>query len=145
AEPKQITLRRTGAAPLTFVGGELAHAMSYTSGGAPFWYEVNVFRMQGAGFVGDVRMFAKRDGETDRFTVMVAESFDEVISFLENYDAAADVAIDLDLDDQELSLAELTAKALGVRIKAEQARRQYRNLVGQMLFDLDQASAQGHA
>lgn len=134
---RSFTLRRTGKRPLTFHGSELCMAMSFEVG-TPLWYEINVFRRSDAdGFIVDVRMFTKSDGEKDYFTVRECANFEEVMHYLEGYEPANDVRVDVTFDDDDLTLADLTVQALGLKIKVEEARRQYHGLVGQILYELD--------
>ncbi|MEO1328934.1 MAG: hypothetical protein AAFW46_04670 [Pseudomonadota bacterium] len=134
-------LRRSGARPVSFRGVQICSAMSYTVG-TPLWYEINLYRLQDQSFVVDVRMFTKSDEDSDKFTVQHVASFDEAVSALEAYDAAADVRVNVALDDPTASLADLTFQALAVRARVEEARAQYRGLVSQILSDLEQVSVE---
>lgn len=129
-------LRRTGGRPVRFTGTELCSAMSYGPG-APFWYEINIFRAANQKFVVDVRHFTKTDGDKDRFTVWTVESFDDAISALEHYDPATDLRVDLPVDDESVPLAELGLHAASLRLRIGEARRQFRQLVGEILYELD--------
>ncbi len=131
-----FTLRRTGKRPIAFDGIELCMAMSYVPG-TPFWYELNIYRTSVATFVVGIKFFTKDEGEKDIFRAFQAHTFDEVMSVLEGYDTSQDVRIDVQADDDTLSVAELTVKALGLRARLEEARRQFAGLVGQVLFELD--------
>jgi len=134
--PQAYTLRRTGRRPVFFEGVELCMAMSYVPGAA-FWYEVNIYRTTADSFVVYVRLFSKKEHDTDLHRVFEAGTFEEVISFLEDYDAAQDVRIDVLADDQTAPLSELVVRALALRARIDDARRQFSALVGQILFDLD--------
>lgn len=134
--PQGFTLRRTGRRPVFFEGVELCMAMSYVPGAA-FWYEINIYRTVSDGFVVYVRLFSKKEQDTDLYRVFEAGSFEEVISFLEDYDAAEDVRIDVLADDQSAPLSELVVRALALRARIDDARRQFSALVGQILFDID--------
>ncbi len=129
-------LRRTGGRPVRFAGVELCTAMSFGPG-APFWYEVNIFRTHDQQFVVDVRHFTKRDGEQDRFSVFTTASFEDAIQVLETYEPAADIRVDLPVDDESVPLAELGLHAASLRLKIGEARRQFRTLVGEILYELD--------
>lgn len=131
-----FTLRRTGKRPLAFDGVELCMGMSYVPG-TPFWYELNIYRTSLGSFVVAVKFFTKDDGDKDTFRAFQASTFDEVMSILETYDTSQDVRIDVQADDETLSVAELTVKALGLRARLEEARRQFAGLVGQVLYQLD--------
>ncbi len=131
-----ITLRRTGGRPVRFSGIELCTAMSFGPG-APFWYELNIFRTSNQKFVVDVRHFTKRDGDKDRFTVFTVDTFDDAMHLLETYDAAVDIRVDLPVDDDSVPLAELGLHAASLRLRIGEARRQFRQLVGEILYELD--------
>ncbi len=139
AEPKanMITLRRTGERPLSFQGAELCNAMSYVPG-TPLWYEINVYRTAGETFVANVRMYTRSEDEKDRFSCHEASSFDEVLSWLERYDPAQDIRADLPVDSADMPVIELGLKAAAVRMRLSEARRQYRDLLGEIFFALSE-------
>ena len=144
AQPDLVTLRRTGQRPINFRGATVAHGMSFRVG-TPLWYEVNVFKASTGGFVGDVRMFTKADGEQDKFTVHIAGSLEEIVDFLEEYNPAEDIIVDVNFDDKTMTLADLTFKALAVRARSENAKAQYECLVCDIFSQLETARAQGEA
>lgn len=129
------TLPRTGARPLRFNGVGLCMAMSYTPG-QPLWYEINVYRTVDQTFVVDVRCFTTSEDEQDRFTVFEATTFDDVMEILESYEPASDLRTSVDPSEESLSGAQLALAALALRTRIEEARRQYRGLVGQVLYEL---------
>lgn len=131
-----FTLRRTGKRPLAFDGVELCMGMSYVPG-TPFWYELNIYRTHAGSFVVAIKFFTKDEGDKDTFRAFQCATFDEVMSLLETYDTSQDVRIDVQADDDSMSVAELTVKALGLRARLEEARRQFAGLVGQVLYQLD--------
>jgi hypothetical protein len=131
-----VTLRRTGERPLSFNGVEVCSAMSYMSG-TPLWYEVNVYRTSSDSFVANVRMFTKSDNDKDRFSAYEASSFDEALFWLENYNPADDIRADLPLDDTEVPVIELGLKAAAVRMRLSEARRQYKDLLGEIFFAIE--------
>jgi hypothetical protein len=132
-----VTLRRTGERPLTFEGVEICSAMSYTSG-TPLWYEINVYRTASESFVANVRMFTKSENDKDCFSAYEASSFDEALFWLESYNPAEDIRADLPLDSTEISVIELGLKAVAVRMRLSEARRQYRDLLGEVFYAIDE-------
>lgn len=134
--PQSFTLKCSGRRPVHFEGSELCMAMSYVPGAA-FWYEVNLYRSVGDGFVAYIRLFSKSEDEPDLHRVFECASFDEVVSLLEEYDAANDVRIDVLADDESAPLPDLVVRAMGLRARIADARRQFGALVGQILFDLE--------
>ncbi len=139
-----VTLRRTGLRPVSFRGVELCHDMSYRVG-TPLWYEINVFHVVSGGYVVDIRMFTKSEGEQDKFTVQVVGSLEEAADFLEGYEPARDVAVDVNFDDPSKTLAELAFEALALRARTENARAQYQGLLSEIFAQLETARAQGAA
>ncbi|MGL4239970.1 MAG: hypothetical protein ACRCTI_02535 [Beijerinckiaceae bacterium] len=138
AAANMITLRRTGERPLVFQGSEVCSAMSYMPG-TPLWYEINVYRTAAEGYIANVRMFTKSDNDKDRFSAYEASSFDEAMFWLESYDPAEDIRADLPLDNTEVPVIELGLKAAAVRMRLSEAKRQYRDLLGEILYALNDA------
>jgi hypothetical protein len=135
--PEQMfSLRRSGARPMNFVGAELCSAMSYEPG-TPLWYEVNVFRTAARSYVANVKMFTKSEDEKDRFSAYETESFDEALSWLESYEPANDIRIDLPFDRSDVPPVELGIRAAAASMRLAEARRQYRDLIGEVLFALE--------
>lgn len=131
-----VSLRRTGERPLAFEGVEVCSAMSYIPG-APLWYEINVYRTASDSFIANVRMFTRSENEKDRFSAYEASSFDEAMFWLENYDPAEDIRADLPLDNSDVSVVELGLKAAAVKMKLSEARRQYRDLLGEIFYAVE--------
>jgi hypothetical protein len=133
-----VTLRRTGERPMSFRGVEVCSAMSYAPG-TPLWYEINLYRTAHESFIANVRMFSKAEHEKDRFAAFEATSFDEAMFWLENYDPANDITADLPLDNTDVPVVELGLKAAAIRMKLAEARRQYRDLLGEIFFAVEAA------
>jgi hypothetical protein len=131
-----MMLRRTGERPLAFEGVEVCSAMSY-SPGTPLWYEINVYRTTAESFVANVRMFTKSENDKDRFSAYEASSFDEALFWLENYDPAEDIRADLPLDSGDVPVVELGLKAAAMKMKLSEARRQYRDLLGEVFYAVE--------
>ena len=143
-QPNLVSLRRSGKRPISFRGVELAHGMSFRVG-TPLWYEINVYQASTGSYVGNVRMFTKADGEQDKFSVHIAGSLEEVVDFLEHYNPADDIVVDIKLDDNTKSLADLTFEALALRARTENARAQYQSLVSEIFSQLDAARGAAEA
>ena len=129
------SLRRSGHRPLKFTGQQLAMVMSFQVG-TPFWFEINLYRTSSQGFVIHNKLFYKSDDEIDHFSVIECDSFEGMMDQLENFDAAKLVRVTPPQNPAEMSLIELTATALEARAVAQEARRQYGELVGQLLHEL---------
>lgn len=138
-EGHSFKLKQTGGRPVQFRGIELCSAMSYVPG-TPLWYEINIYKTEESDFVTDVRMFTKDENERDVFRVERSYSLADVFDYLEKYDAANDVdASSVDLGSSHLSVANLSLSAASLRIRVEEARGQFRDLVGQILYQLEHA------
>lgn len=133
------TLRRTGARPVSFRGVQVCAASSEPVR-APFWYEVNLFRLVDGSFVVDIRRLSRDGRESPKHTVLRAESFDAAATALETYDPTRDLRAPNGFDDPGVSAADLTFQALGLRARIDEARAQYGALVGEVLADLEQTS-----
>ncbi len=136
-----ITLRRSGRQPLRFKGALLAEATGHSTEGR-LWHELNIFSRQMGGFVVDMRVFKKDRGQKDVFHVHVFETMGEVVSFLEEFDPTADVTVDVETDAPGYTTARLTLKAVALRQRIEDVTRDYRSLVGDLLFQLDAVETQ---
>ncbi|MEL7348560.1 MAG: hypothetical protein AAFN17_12440 [Pseudomonadota bacterium] len=129
-------IQRTGRRPLAFSGSELAMGISYIAG-TPFWYELNIYRKTDGGFVVRLDMINKSENDPNRYHAWECGGFAEVMDTLEAYDAANDIRIDIAPDDPSLGLADLASHALAIRMRAEEARRQYRGLIGELLHEIE--------
>ena len=135
-QPQKYSLKRMGKRPLSFEGTELCMAMSFHPKSS-WWYEINIFRTVEQKFIVSVKQFFQSEEERDTARAWECDSFAHAMDILEGYDAADDVRVNVMADDPSLSLPELAAHALSLRARAEEARRQYQSLVGEILFDLE--------
>jgi hypothetical protein len=135
--PEEVKLRRTGKRARTFNGTLLCTAMSYKPG-YPFWYEISLYRENGGGFVVTVKMFTRSEDERDLFHVFNAPDFDSLVLLLESYDPAHDLeAVNLGIDDTALSSCEVALRGIALRLKIDEARRQYGDIAGEILYEID--------
>ncbi|MEM6413385.1 MAG: hypothetical protein AAF720_01870 [Pseudomonadota bacterium] len=134
---ESFRLKQTGARSITFDGYELCSSMSYVVG-PPLWYELNIYQTDSQGFLIGIKMFTKNEDEGDIHRVLEASSLDDVAHILENYDPAFDIdASSVRVDDDTISMAELSLAAVRLRQRIEEARRQFKDLVGEILYELD--------
>ena len=66
-----------------------------------------------------------------------ADDLDEVATILENYDPGTDVEPDLNAENADMPHAVFVLKTATLRIRLYEARRQFRDLVGDNLHQLD--------
>ena len=131
-----ITLRQSGARPVSFSGRQLGAQNGYRLGTA-LWHELNLYETDDGRYVADIRVFTKAEGAKDQFHVQVADTLEDAIRFFETYDPRADVVADFDLDDPELTSAELMVQAAALKYRVADAVSQYRALVGNFLNELN--------
>lgn len=134
--PMQYKIMRTGQRPLIFDGTELCMAMNFIPG-APYWFEINIYRAANQTFVAAVKTFFADENARDRAKAWEFASFDEVMETLESYDAAADMRVDSFADDTSLSAVELAALGYSLMARAKAARDQYAGLMGEILHEVD--------
>lgn len=135
-EVEKFKLKITGRRPKQFQGTLLCSAMSFVPG-PPQWYEINVYRVVSGKFIVEVKLFAKSADERDFFRMHECTSFDEVVEFLETHDPATDIdAGKLKIKDDDLAPAEMALAAIAMKLRIEDARRQYGSLVGEILYDV---------
>ncbi|MEM9046944.1 MAG: hypothetical protein AAGC81_19875 [Pseudomonadota bacterium] len=134
--PMQYKIMRTGQRPLVFDGIELCMAMNFIPG-APYWFEINIYRTASQHFVAAVKTFFSDENARDRAKAWEFETFDEVVEALEAYDAASDMRVDSFADETDLSALELAALGYSLMAKAKAARDQYSGLMGEILHEVD--------
>lgn len=133
-----ITLRKSGARPVSFSGRQLGAHNGYRLGTA-LWHELNLYQTDDGRFVADIRVFTKAEGAKDQFHVFVADTLEDAIGYFESYDPRADVVADFDLDDPEMTPAELMVQAAALKYRVADAQSQYRALLGSFLSELNGA------
>jgi hypothetical protein len=129
-------LRRTGLRPLAVQSREIASAMSFQPGGAPFWYEVNLHQTASGTYLIDIRRFEKSETATDFFRVIEVVDMDAVIETLETFDPAGDIVPKMDLGASRATI-ELAIEAASLKLLMLESRRQFQELVGEILHGLD--------
>lgn len=134
----EYSLRRVGARPLQFRGAELGMAMSFTPD-LPYWYEINLFRTADGGFVTAIKTFFSSVDERDVFRAWRADTLDAAIAQFEAFDPAQDVRPQAKLGGAGLSAAELYGQALELQARIAAARQHYAALLGEFLYELDDA------
>jgi len=134
--PEIFHLRCTGSRSRIFSGTLMCSAISYVPGNA-FWYEISLYSQVSGSYVVTVKRFTHDEEGIDLFRVFDADDMDSLVSALEDYEPADDFdGSQLGLDDMSASANEIALKAVGLRLKIEEARRQYGDLVGEILYQL---------
>lgn len=133
-------LPRPGSRPLVFNGTELAMAMSFTPE-ISYWYEVNLYRTLDQEFVAAIRLFYQSDQENDVVKSWRFCNLDKALDFIESYDAGADIRMP-HLEIATMTAADMAATALQLKAEISAARHHFAGLVGELFFEIDNASAQ---
>jgi hypothetical protein len=136
AEAPKVKLQRTGQRPLMFEGVEVCSATTH-SPGPSLWYEINLYRKQAGSLVIDIRFFGKPNDMKDRFRTFFADSLEEVAQILESYDPALDINADVPVNDESVPVSVIALHAAVIRMRLDEARRQFADLTGEILHQLD--------
>jgi hypothetical protein len=138
AEPAgvAVSLRVSGGKPLRMQAQLLAEGTSWAPGTAA-WHEIALYRRSLGEFAVAIKTFKKASAETDVFHAEVFPNLDEAMGYLETFDPTADLSVDLDASDRRVSAADIALRAAALRQRTDEITRQYRALVGELLFCLD--------
>jgi hypothetical protein len=131
----EVTLRRNGARPISFTGSEIASSSSF-SAGQSLWYQIHLYKTNENSFIAAIQMGAQSGLEHSSYSAYTCSNLEELVNVLENYDAAHDISANIDLEG-DISAAELALEAASLRLKIEEARRQYGEVVGEVLCKID--------
>jgi hypothetical protein len=135
AREQSIALQVSGGKPLRLRGTLLAEGNSWAPGTVA-WQEVTLFRTDGGEIALAVRTLRKARGETDIHHAELFPTLGDALSWLEEFDPAQDLSVDLDASDRALSAVEIALRAAALRGRADEVARQWRALLGEMLFRL---------
>jgi hypothetical protein len=126
---------RAGGKPLRFKGTLLAEASSRRPG-AKAWHEITVYAEDCGGYAAGLRLCALPPlAGTDRAARF--PTLDALADWLEKHDPSADLQAGFDVADPTATGADLAVKAAALRDRAEDLRRAYRALIGELLYQLD--------
>jgi hypothetical protein len=132
-EGQHIALRVTGGKPLRFRGELLAEATSRRAATSA-WHDITVYRCETADFAASLRLCGTPT-EIDRAARFT--SLDALETWFETFDPTADLHAGFDVADPALTGAALAVKAASLRDRAEDLRRAYQALIGELLFRLE--------
>jgi hypothetical protein len=134
-QPPLCTLKRTGARPFRFHGRQVAGGTGWNTT-AHSWYEINLYVTEGDSVVTELRLFCKNVNGTDLFRVNEHEDWDMAIAWLERYNPANDLTVDLNIDDSTLSIAEVSLRGLQLRRAMAELKMQFQSTLGELLYAL---------
>jgi len=131
-----IVLRQSGGKPLKIKAELLAEGSSRTVTSLG-WHEIAIYRTEEDGIVVAIRSLRNGGAES---CVHRARSFpdtDQAATWLEEFDPSFDLSADFDVADPRASAASVSLKAATLRDRTERLKRDYRCLVGEVLFRLE--------
>jgi hypothetical protein len=105
--------------------------------GTVAWHEVALWRCEEGEVAVAVRTLRKAQGETDMHRAELFPNLTDALGWLEEFDPTQDLSADLDASDRALSAIEIALRAAALRGRADEVARQWRALLGEMLFRLD--------
>ena len=132
---RRLTLKRSGLRPLAFDGVLIAEASSHTLG-TRMWYEINLYRNDAGGYVAEIKLYMKPIEQKDICRVEAFADLEGLMTWLETYDPSDDAVVDLVTTDGDQPLATAALAAVRLRQMIDEARREFRFLVGELLYEL---------
>ncbi|MGK7867648.1 hypothetical protein [Falsiroseomonas sp. E2-1-a20] len=133
SEPTEITLRVSGGKPLRTRGVMVAEASSWAPS-IPAWHEVSLYQTVDGDCALAVRMLKKAGSEPDIHHAEIFRTLEDALSWLERFDPTADLASDFDASDRRISTVEIALMAAALRQRADAVTRQWRCLIGELLY-----------
>lgn len=135
-----VTLRVSGGKPLRLRGRRLVEGRARAAGSC-LWHDLALWQLDGREVAVALRT-TRPDGEAA--DVHRAELFPEIgeaLEWLEAFDPLVDLAVDFDAADRRLSAVEVALRAAALRGRAEMVAREWRALLGDVLFLLEAEAA----
>jgi hypothetical protein len=132
----EMQLKRSGMRPVRCMGREVAAASSHSTGPS-FWYQLNLIATDRGQMMIDLRCYHKDESTPDQFQVVETSGIDEAMAWLESFDPAGDIVPRIDLMASHLSPAELAIEAAALKLKIVEARRQFKEMVGEILHGIE--------
>lgn len=143
-EAQPVMLRVSGGRPLQLRGHLLAEASSW-SPGASAWHEIALYQCTGDEIAAALRLCTQPDGAGDLCQGRLFAALADAADWLAGFNATADLASDLDASDRRLSGVEIALRAAALRQRADRIERQYRVMIGELLFCIANGEAAGRA
>jgi hypothetical protein len=133
--PRHKVLKRSGMRPLAFDGTLIAEASSHTAR-TRMWYEINLYRSDAGGYIAEVKLYLKPIEQKDVFRAEAFADLASMTAWLEAHDPAHDAVVDCETADGQVPLVVAALGAVKMRQAMDEARREYRYLVGELLYAL---------
>ncbi len=135
-EDKWVVLRNSGGKPLRLQGELIAEGTSRASGGTA-WHEIAIYRATDGGVAVAIRFLRSAGLENGVHRARSFADTDAASTWLESFEPAFDLSADFDVSDPRASAASVALKAASLRDRAERLDRDYRALVGEVLYRLE--------
>jgi hypothetical protein len=131
-----IVLRNSGGKPLRVQGILIAEGSS-RGPHSTAWHEIAIYRVASGGVAVAIRFLGASGAACGVHRARLFDSTDEACGWLESFEPAFDLGADFDVSDARASSAAVSLKAAALRDRAERLEREYRALVGEVLFRLE--------
>jgi hypothetical protein len=131
-----IVLRNSGGKPLRVQGILIAEGSS-RGAQSTAWHEVAIYRVATGGVAVAIRFLGVSASACGVHRARLFDSTDAACAWLESFEPAFDLGADFDVSDARASSAAVSLKAAALRDRAERLEREYRALVGEVLFRLE--------
>jgi hypothetical protein len=131
-----VSLQVSGGKPLDVRGRRLAEGHSW-SPGTPTWHEIGLWACDGGEIAVALRTLRKARGSQDVHRAELFPRMADAVTWLEEFDPTQDLAVELDPSDRSQSTIAVTLRAAALRAQADEVARQWRALLGELLYRLD--------
>ncbi len=131
-----VVLRNSGGKPVRLHAELMAEGSSRYQG-SMLWHELAIYRAEDGAVAVAVRFMAASGTEAGVHRALLFDTADAAANWLETFDPAFDLSADFDVSDTRVSVAAVALKAASLRDRAERLTREYRVLVGEVLFRLE--------
>ncbi|OYV39921.1 MAG: hypothetical protein B7Z80_05905 [Rhodospirillales bacterium 20-64-7] len=131
-----IALRVSGGKPLRVRGSMLAQCSSW-SAGAPAWHELVLYDCGTDGCAVGVTTCRGPMGDSDVSHARLFSDLEAALAWLQAFDPTADLDAAIDSSDRRISTTDIALRAAALRQCADRVEKQYRVLVGELLYRLE--------
>ncbi len=136
AAAEALVLRVSGGKPLHLRGRLLIEGSSRQGNGGA-WHEIALYHEVAGRYAVAIRSCRPTPGDACVHRADCFASLDDAVSYLEAFDPSGDLAADIDAADPHTNAAAIALQAATLRQRMDAVTRQYRSLLGEMLYALD--------
>ncbi len=134
-DARTVLLRNSGARPLRVRGELLAEGSSMVAG-LPCWHEISLYQCDDGQVAIAQRTRQSHAPEGGTYRAVLRADMDAACAWLEGFDATADLDAGFDVADMSVSTTAIAVKAAALRDRVERVTREYRCLIGEVLYRL---------